>query len=123
MATGVIYADDPRLEKSVASVTLLRHDQWSASGQGSGAYVLLLKRSMAARAYPGHYHTPGGGVEQGETRPAAARREMAEEVGVAVGAMELAASIWLAERVVFLYVSTDFTGEPYGKEAGTDVAC
>lgn len=49
----------------------------------AGDSILLLKRSESARDYPGHWCTPGGGIDAGENPEQAARRESSEEVGYA----------------------------------------
>lgn len=43
--------------------------------------ILLLKRSPNAPDFAGHWCTPGGGIDAGETPEQAARRESMEEVG------------------------------------------
>lgn len=47
----------------------------------AGDSILLLKRSESAKDYPGHWCTPGGGIDAGENPEQAARRESSEEVG------------------------------------------
>lgn len=49
----------------------------------AGDSILLLKRSESAKDYPGHWCTPGGGIDAGENPEQAARRESSEEVGYA----------------------------------------
>ena len=49
--------------------------------------VLLIRRGH--EPYAGAYALPGGFVELGETVEAACRREVAEETGIIVGALEL----------------------------------
>jgi 8-oxo-dGTP pyrophosphatase MutT (NUDIX family) len=44
--------------------------------------VLLLRGGDPQRPGPAVWHTPGGGIDPGETPEAAARRELAEEVGL-----------------------------------------
>lgn len=45
------------------------------------------------------WYTPGGGVEDGETLRSAAVRELAEEIGLAVGADRLEGPVWLRRHL------------------------
>ena len=49
-----------------------------------GGRVLLARRTLDKRAYPGAWDLPGGHVEPGESEPAALARELREELGVDV---------------------------------------
>ena len=53
--------------------------------------VLLIRRGRAPAA--GVWSLPGGAQKLGETAEAAARRELAEETGVSVGTLHLAAVV------------------------------
>lgn len=53
--------------------------------------VLLIRRGHPPNE--GSWALPGGGQELGETAEACARRELAEETGLAVGALHLAAIV------------------------------
>lgn len=46
--------------------------------------LLIVRRSQSRKAFPGHYETPGGGIELGEDPVAAVKREVMEEVGLTV---------------------------------------
>ncbi len=80
----------------------------------------LLAQRPAGRAYAGYWEFPGGKVEAGESTAAALRREVHEELGIAVSA----AYPWLtrdfdyshaAVRLRFFRV-TQWSGEPLGRE-------
>jgi mutator protein MutT len=64
-------------------------------GVAAGAMILneqgrlfLAKRSQTVRNERGHWETPGGSVEFGETLEEATRREMREEYGVEIDIIE-----------------------------------
>lgn len=88
--------------------------------------VLLVRRGRPPNL--GAWSIPGGAQELGETAEQAARRELAEETGLSVGALHLAANVdSIAHdetgRVRFHYTIIDFAarwveGEP---RAGSDV--
>lgn len=50
----------------------------------AGPAVLLTRRATSLRVNAGQYALPGGGVDPGESAPDAARRELAEELGLAL---------------------------------------
>ncbi len=89
--------------------------------------VLLVRRGKPPSF--GAWSLPGGAQELGETAQAAARRELAEETGVIVGPLHLAAQVDNIRRdqggrVQFHYTIIDFaarweSGEPL---AATDVS-
>ncbi|HTW26427.1 MAG TPA: NUDIX hydrolase [Acetobacteraceae bacterium] len=89
--------------------------------------VLLVRRGRAPAL--GQWSLPGGAQELGETAEAAARRELEEEAGLAVGTLHLAANVDsihrdAAGRIRFHYTILDFAarwrdGEPV---AGGDVS-
>ena len=75
------------------------------------ASVLLVRRGKAPAA--GRWSLPGGAQELGETAEQAARRELAEETGLAAGPLVLAANVDSIHRdaegrVQFHYTILDF---------------
>ncbi|WP_182359955.1 NUDIX hydrolase [Tomitella gaofuii] len=46
--------------------------------------IWLTRRSLTLRKHPGQFALPGGRMDPGEDAPTAARRELAEELGVAL---------------------------------------
>ena len=89
--------------------------------------VLLVRRGRAPAR--GEWSLPGGAQELGETAEEAARRELAEETGLTVGALRLVGhfdSIHRDEggRIRFHYTILDFAADYVSGEAraGSDVA-
>jgi 8-oxo-dGTP diphosphatase len=89
--------------------------------------VLLVRRSNPPSA--GQWSVPGGRQELGEPAEAAARRELLEETGLTVGALQLVANVDSIHadddgRVRFHYTILDFAGLWQGGEprAGDDVS-
>lgn len=81
--------------------------------------VLLAQRSSGKHS-AGLWEFPGGKLEPGETAHAALRRELHEEIGVDIGAIEpLIAVPWdFGEKSILLdvYRVLDFAGELHGRE-------
>jgi 8-oxo-dGTP pyrophosphatase MutT (NUDIX family) len=67
----------PPRRAAVAVVVL--HDPQRGPG------VLLTRRTSVLRAHPGQFALPGGSVDPGEDTVTAARRELDEELGLALG--------------------------------------
>lgn len=91
-----------------------------------GDSVLLVRRGKAPAK--GRWSIPGGGQELGETAETAARRELLEETGLEVGALQLVAHVDSISRdadgrVQFHYTILDFAAAWQGGEpvAGGDV--
>jgi 8-oxo-dGTP pyrophosphatase MutT (NUDIX family) len=53
------------------------------------AHVVLIKRSRGLRTNPGQWALPGGRADDGELAPAAAVRELGEEVGIPAAAVDV----------------------------------
>ncbi|HEU0087157.1 MAG TPA: CoA pyrophosphatase [Pseudonocardiaceae bacterium] len=52
--------------------------------EGNNPAVLITRRAESLRTHPGQYALPGGRTDPGESAPAAARRELTEELGIAL---------------------------------------
>lgn len=66
----------PDLRHAAVALTVFRRD---------GEYgIWVLQRPVTMRAHAGQFALPGGRVDAGETSAEAARREVAEEIGVAL---------------------------------------
>jgi 8-oxo-dGTP diphosphatase len=93
---------------------------------GAPAAVLLVRRGKPPAM--GSWSLPGGAQELGETAEDAARRELAEETGLAAGPLVLAANVDSIHRdpegrVQFHYTILDFAGwwQAGAPSAGSDV--
>lgn len=82
--------------------------------------LLLLRRLTPPEA--GCWGLPGGKIDLFETAEAAMRREVAEELGITVGAAELLCFVDQIDRaggthwVAPVYRVHDFTGTPHNRE-------
>jgi 8-oxo-dGTP pyrophosphatase MutT (NUDIX family) len=66
---------NPRLRRAAVALTVVGVDH------GEACFVLTVRRGTLRR-HAGQYALPGGRMDPGETPEAAARRELAEEVGL-----------------------------------------
>ena len=95
--------------------------------ENGGAEVLLIRRGKPPNI--GAWSLPGGAQELGETAEQAARRELHEETGLAVGALQLAANVDSIHRdaggrVQYHYTIIDYAARWNGgtARAGGDVS-
>ena len=80
--------DTERAGKRPASVTMTLLPVPGATGDGPLATevaFVLTRRARSLRAHSGQWALPGGRLDAGETAEQAARREVAEEVGLDLG--------------------------------------
>ena len=81
---------------------------------------VLLARRPSGKHSAGLWEFPGGKIEPGETAHAALRRELREEIGVEIGAIEPLIGVpWdFGDKSIFLdvYRVLDFAGTPQGHE-------
>ena len=68
--------DRPDLKQAAVGITLV----------DAGAAFLLTRRAAGLRGHAGQWALPGGRTDPGESPGAAARRELAEELGLVLGA-------------------------------------
>lgn len=78
---GDLGADDGSARAAVA-ITL-------APGEGGRAELFVILRSAGLRRHASQYGLPGGRIEPGERVPEAARRELAEELGIDVASEDV----------------------------------
>lgn len=71
-------ADRPELRRAAVAVVVL-------DDPGRGPGVLLTRRTSRLRDHPGQFALPGGSRDEGEDDVGAARRELAEELGLHAG--------------------------------------
>lgn len=93
--------------------------------RGGNLYALVIRRGWAP--YKGHWALPGGHVDTGEHVPAAAHRELAEETGLRVAALQAVAVYANPDRdprgryVTFSYVArVEGTPQPCAGDDATD---
>lgn len=85
----------------------------------SGGKVLLIKRRFEPNR--GKWSLPGGSLETGESLEEGCRREVREELGLELGALEL---LQVAEEIIpdakgrtrFHFILVDFLASPKGKK-------
>jgi 8-oxo-dGTP diphosphatase len=81
---------------------------------------VLVAQRPSGKHHAGLWEFPGGKLEPGETAHTALRRELREELGVEIGAIEPLIGVpWhYAEKSIFLdvYRVQDFAGTPHGRE-------
>src|SRR5712671_7538591 len=71
----------PALKRAAVAIALVE-----ARDMASGTALLLTLRAAGLRSHRGQWALPGGRCDQGETPATAALRELAEELGLELGA-------------------------------------
>ena len=71
---------------------------WSDVARDLG-FVGVMAGPLVRSSYRREWNFPGGGVRAGETPEAAARRELAEEIGLVVEPEALEGPVWLRRHV------------------------
>lgn len=75
--------------------------------------ALLVHRHPGRRLFPDVWDLPGGHIEAGEEPDATARRELAEELGVVVGQLQLLpVPVEVPGAETHVYVALSWCGEP-----------
>src|SRR5690554_8185938 len=83
-----------------------------------GDDVLLLKRGLHKRVYPGRYNGVGGHIERDEDPLTSAIREMQEETGLTVEDVRLRGLIHVDQPVPTGVFDVDATGRPPARVFG-----
>jgi 8-oxo-dGTP pyrophosphatase MutT (NUDIX family) len=75
-----VPADRPDLKAAAVAITLVEDP-----ADPGGTALLLTRRATTLRGHAGQWALPGGRAEPGESAGGTARRELAEELGLALG--------------------------------------
>jgi 8-oxo-dGTP pyrophosphatase MutT (NUDIX family) len=75
-----VPADRPDLKAAAVAITLVED-----RADPAGTAFLLTRRAATLRGHAGQWALPGGRAEPGESAGGTARRELAEELGLALG--------------------------------------
>ncbi len=81
---------------------------------------VLLAQRLPGTPYPGYWEFPGGKLEAGESASDALRRELDEELGIAI----VRAAPWLVQRYAYAHAHVELNffrvfawrGEPHGRD-------
>lgn len=105
------------MKKQTTGVYLIRDDK---------ILFLIRKKKNDAIHKTGMYLPIGGHVELGEGLEEAAIREVQEESGITVHSVELRGIVYirsqntgLYDNVIFMFTSSDFTGQPVAGDEGS----
>ncbi|AEA28746.1 NUDIX hydrolase [Pseudonocardia benzenivorans] len=81
-----VRTDGPGLKRAAVAITLVTADDPDAGADPvlDGLAFLLTRRAPTLRRHAGQWALPGGRLDADETEAVAARRELAEEVGLYV---------------------------------------
>jgi ADP-ribose diphosphatase len=94
---------------------IVRHPGAVAIVVHDGADLILVRQPREAIGDPDSLELPAGKLDPGEDPAAAARRELAEEVGLAAASWELLtsyySSVGMTDEKVFVYLATEVSDE------------
>lgn len=87
--------------------------------------IFCIKRALSDNFFPGMYALPGGGINKGESREEAAKREFLEETGYEVHSLtgvKIEAAVDVGNITLHVLVLEGILGEKKSSTFDTDIA-